>query len=90
MTSQSEPMPADLAALRQEFPTWRFGTIWGSADDGPNPRRRLTASRDGILLSAWTAAERVWRLAPVGCGGSGGLGTKAEHVLGGWLERTDV
>jgi hypothetical protein len=63
-----ETMPADLAALRAKHPEWRFGTVWASAASGPD-RRRVWASRDGILLSAWDAAalsenirheEREW------------------------------
>ncbi len=50
-----ETIPSDLAALRAEFPAWRFGTIWASAASGPD-KRRLTAVKDGILLSAWNAA----------------------------------
>jgi len=61
-------MPEDLAALRAKHPAWRFGTAWASAGSGPD-RRRVWASREGILLSAWDAAalsadirreEREW------------------------------
>lgn len=48
-------MAADVAQLREQFPGWRFGTVWASAATGPD-RRRLWASKDGILLSAWNAA----------------------------------
>jgi hypothetical protein len=46
----------DLEDLREQFPDWRFGTIWASAASGPDARR-LSATKDGILLTAWTAAE---------------------------------
>jgi hypothetical protein len=49
-------MPDALAKLRQDFPAWQFGTVWASAASGPDARR-LWASRDGVLLSAWTAPE---------------------------------
>ena len=49
-------MSDDLAKLRQDHPTWTFGSVWASAGSGPDARR-LWASRDGVLLSAWTAAE---------------------------------
>jgi hypothetical protein len=48
--------PADIARLREQFPGWTFGTVWATAASGPDVRR-LWAVRDGILLSAWTAAE---------------------------------
>ncbi len=49
-------MTDDLARLRRDYPTWNFGSVWASAGSGPDSRR-LWASRDGMLLSAWTAAE---------------------------------
>jgi hypothetical protein len=45
-----------LDRLREQFPGWRFGTVWTTAATGPDVRR-LTATKDGILLSAWNAAE---------------------------------
>ena len=48
--------PDDLIKLREEFPAWSFGTVWATAASGPDARR-LWASRNGILLSAWDAAE---------------------------------
>ncbi len=54
--SDDETMPADLARLRAQFPGWRFGTVWTSANSQLD-KRRLTAIKDGILLSAWNAAE---------------------------------
>lgn len=44
-----------LAALRAQFPGWRFGTVWATAATGPD-RRRLWARNGDILLSAWNAA----------------------------------
>jgi hypothetical protein len=46
----------DLTKLREEYPSWRFGTVWATVATGPDVRR-LTASKDGILLSAWNATE---------------------------------
>jgi hypothetical protein len=48
----------DLDSLRQEFAGsgWAFGSLWASAATGPDARR-LYASRDGMLLTSWTAAE---------------------------------
>ena len=46
----------DLDDLREQFPGWRFGTVWATAATGPDARR-LTATKDGVLLTAWTAAE---------------------------------
>ena len=48
--------PDDLTKLRKEFPAWSFGTVWATAASGPDARR-LWASRDGVLLTAWDAAE---------------------------------
>lgn len=56
MPESGEPLPADLAAIRAEFPGWTFGTVWASAASGPDVRR-VWAMKDGFLLSAWTAAE---------------------------------
>ena len=49
-------MSDDLTKLREDYPAWNFGSVWASAASGPDARR-LWASRDGVLLSAWTAAE---------------------------------
>lgn len=52
----SEPEPAsDVSRLQEEFPGWRIGTVWASAASGPDPRR-LTATRGGVLITAWNAA----------------------------------
>lgn len=48
-------MASDLDQLREQYPEWRFGSVWASACSGPD-RRRLTAYRDGVLLTAWSAA----------------------------------
>lgn len=49
------PTQDDLAWLRQEHPGWNFGTVWTSVNSGPD-RRRVWASRNGVILSAWNAA----------------------------------
>ena len=49
-------MNDELAKLRKDYPGWNFGSVWASAASGPDARR-LWATRDGMLLSAWTAAE---------------------------------
>ncbi len=46
----------DLSQLRAEYPAWRFGTVWATAASGPD-QRRLWATRDGITVTAWNAAE---------------------------------
>jgi hypothetical protein len=46
----------DVARLRREHPGWQIGTVWATANSGPDVRR-LTATREGVLLTAWTAAE---------------------------------
>ena len=46
----------DLTKLRRDHPAWKIGSVWASAASGPDARR-LWASRDGVMLSAWTAAE---------------------------------
>ncbi len=58
MTNQ----PDSVARLRDEFPQWRFGTVWASAASGPD-KCRLTAYRDGVLLSAWNAPELRLKIA---------------------------
>jgi hypothetical protein len=52
----TDPTHDDLAKLRQEHPCWSFGTVWATANTGPD-QRRIWASRNGIILSAWNAAE---------------------------------
>ena len=46
----------DLAQLREEFPAWRFGTVWATAASGPD-QRRLWATREGVTLTAWNRFE---------------------------------
>ena len=45
-----------MTRLRREHPGWQIGTVWATAATGPDARR-LTATKDGVLLTAWTAAE---------------------------------
>jgi hypothetical protein len=64
-----ETVSGDLADLRKEF-AWSgftFGSIWASAATGPDARR-LYASREGMLITSWNAAE---------------LRMKIRHELGG-------
>ena len=42
--------------LREDFPGWQFGSVWASAASGPDARR-IYATRDGRLITAWTAAQ---------------------------------
>jgi hypothetical protein len=56
MSAFGEYATSDLDVLRQNYPGWRFGSVWASAASGPDARR-LYASRDGCLITAWTAAE---------------------------------
>jgi hypothetical protein len=52
---------SDLDELRDEFPAWGFGSVWASAATRAD-WRRLTASRYGILLTAWNAAELAGKI----------------------------
>lgn len=49
-------MDSDIDRLRKQYPGWRIGSVWASAVSGPD-KRRLTASRDGVLLTAWNEHE---------------------------------
>ena len=48
--------PDDLSELREQFPRWRFGTVWTTAASGPD-RRRIWARSGDVLLTAWNAPE---------------------------------
>jgi alkanesulfonate monooxygenase SsuD/methylene tetrahydromethanopterin reductase-like flavin-dependent oxidoreductase (luciferase family) len=48
--------PDDLSELREQFPQWRFGTVWATAASGPD-QRRIWARNGDVLLTAWTAPE---------------------------------
>ena len=50
-----------ICVLRAEYPSWRFGRVWATAASGPD-RCRLTAYRDGVLLSAWNVPELAEKL----------------------------
>jgi hypothetical protein len=52
----AERPPADIQALREEFPEFAFGTVWASAASGLGSRR-VRAMREGLVFSAWTAEE---------------------------------
>ena len=45
-----------MAELRENYPAWNFGSVWVTVASGPDIRW-LWASRDGVLLTAWSAAE---------------------------------
>jgi hypothetical protein len=47
--------PDELAQLREEFPGWRFGTVWTTVATGPDVRR-VWARKDDVLLAEWDAA----------------------------------
>jgi hypothetical protein len=56
-------LPADIRILRGQFPGWNFGSMWTTAESGSD-RRRLWASRNGVLLSSTSAmllAEQIRR-----------------------------
>jgi hypothetical protein len=59
----AETLSSELADLRNEFAAsgFRFGTVWASAAATPGARR-LYASRDGMLITAWTATELRTRI----------------------------
>jgi hypothetical protein len=54
---------SDMADLRTEFAGsgFTFGSVWASAAAGPDARR-LYASRGGVLITSWTAAELRMRV----------------------------
>lgn len=60
--ASAETLSTDLADLPDEFAGsgFTFGTVWASAA-GPGARR-LYASRAGVLITSWTAAELRARL----------------------------
>ena len=49
-------MATDLEELQNQFPAWRFGSVWASAASGPDARR-LYAAKGTILVTAWEAPE---------------------------------
>ena len=53
--------PSDIERLHEKHPGWLIGTVWVSAGSGPDARR-LYATRDGIQVHAWTAAELSERI----------------------------
>jgi hypothetical protein len=59
----AETLSTALAELRAEFAGtgFTFGTVWASAAADPDARR-LYASRAGVLITSWTAAELRNRL----------------------------
>jgi hypothetical protein len=61
--ASAEDLSSALADLRAEFAGsgFTFGTVWASAGGRPDAKR-LYASRDGVLITSWTAAELRRRL----------------------------
>ena len=55
-------MQSDIDQLHEAHPLWAIGSVWASAASGPDSRR-LTASREGIQLHAWDAAELSRKIA---------------------------
>jgi hypothetical protein len=49
------PAP-DIDRLRAQHPLWAITATWTTAPTGPDARR-LAAVREGIRVTAWTAAE---------------------------------
>jgi hypothetical protein len=54
-TTPDRPAP-DIARLRARHPAWAITATWTSAATRPDARR-LEAVREGIRVTAWTAAE---------------------------------
>lgn len=54
----AEPLSGDIQRLQEQFgdQAWQFGTVWASGASDPD-KRRLYATRGGVLLTAWTAEE---------------------------------
>jgi hypothetical protein len=69
----------DMTQLREQFPGWRFGTVWATAASGPD-RRRIWARNGDILLSAWTAASlRAAIIAELGRSEDSSTGDEPSH-----------
>ena len=71
------PAPDDLAWLRQEHPGWSFESVWITANSGPD-KRRIWASRNGVVLSAWNAADLSKDIKREQAGPSSGAGEQDE------------
>jgi hypothetical protein len=56
MSYYSTMRQGDIERLGEAHPLWRIGSVWASAASGPDSRR-LTASREGIQVHAWTAEQ---------------------------------
>jgi hypothetical protein len=56
----TEISSGDTQRLQEQFGDqgWQFGTVWASGASDPD-KRRLYATRGGVLLTAWTAEELV-------------------------------
>jgi len=54
----AEPSSGDIQRLQAQFGDqgWQFGTVWASGASDLD-KRRLYATRGGVLLTAWTAEE---------------------------------
>jgi hypothetical protein len=46
----------ELEQLAEQFPSWHFGSVWATANSGPDAKR-LTASKGRVLLTAWNRYE---------------------------------
>jgi hypothetical protein len=46
----------DIDRLRAKHPLWTITAVWQGAASGPD-RRRLSATREHVRVSAWTAPE---------------------------------
>lgn len=47
----------ELEAVKKDFPSWRYGSICTTVATRAGPPRKVTASRDGILVVAETEYE---------------------------------
>ncbi len=47
----------DLDALRRDFPGWRYGSLCTTVATRAGPPRKITASRNGVILAAETVHE---------------------------------
>jgi hypothetical protein len=57
MPDHRTPDPApDIDLLRAQHPLWTITATWATAASGPD-HRRLTATREGVRVDAWTEAE---------------------------------
>jgi hypothetical protein len=51
----------DLSDLRSKHPSWTFNTVWQTSVSAAD-KRNITATRDGVVLSAMTPQLLSWKI----------------------------